>query len=118
MDQHKDCPNCGATVSTALIQCDRCAFDFQKSSGEIVKFSIEAKDQGELLGGILTLTKVNGKVVKLVARCPAGAFGINKTGQLIWQEDWSYLSSFEYAPEKNKLFLNKKEVDLESGKIL
>ena len=118
MEQHKDCPNCGATVGITLAQCDRCAIDFFKKSGEIVKFSDEAKDQGTWLGGILTLTKVNGETVSFVARCPAGAFGIDKTGQLVWQEDWSYLSSFSYESSSNKLFLNGKEVNLETGEII
>jgi hypothetical protein len=107
--------NCGATV-TALpdAPCDRCGAEASGVRGAVVIFTERARDTGIWLGGLLRLFAVNGHMVRFVGYGPAGAFGIDQDGHLIWCEDWGWMSSCEWRD--GKLYLAQQETDPDTGK--
>jgi hypothetical protein len=111
--QHETCGNCGATVNVALDACDRCSANLKSLADAVVVFSEEAREAGQNLGGLLTLTRVRAEKVAFVGWCPGGAFGVGKDGRLIWSEDYGYLMSLEYRDEK--LYFAGRETDPNTG---
>jgi hypothetical protein len=50
---------------------------------------------------------------RICARCIAGAFGIDSSGEAKWVADFDYLVSFRW--ENGRLFLNDIEISRQTG---
>jgi hypothetical protein len=82
----------------------------------VPRFSAEARAAGEHLGGLLSLHAATGATVRHVGRCPAGAFGVDARGRLVWVADWGWLSSL--SVDGSELRLDGRPTDLETGKVM
>jgi hypothetical protein len=110
-----ECANCGATVTSLPGErCDRCGAAPDGVAGAIVVFTERAREVGVWLGGLLKLSPVRGNAVKFVGHGPAGAFGIDAAGRVIWCEDWGWMSSCEW--QDGRLYLGGTEADPDTGK--
>lgn len=73
-------------------------------------------DAGSDLGGLLKLYDAAGRRVRHVGWGPAGAFGLDAAGNVVWIADWGYMTSVEVNGEH--LRLGGKAADLETGQLL
>jgi hypothetical protein len=90
-----ECPNCGATSQRSTQKCARCGLN---------------------LGGLLKLYDAAVRHVRHVGWGPAGAFGLDAAGKLVWIADWGYMTSVEVLGAQ--LRLGGKAAELETGKLL
>ena len=109
------CTNCNAEILNMPERCPVCGRRKESHDLEIVRFSNSARDASDGLGGIDTIFPVDGTTVQFICKCPAGAFGLNSGGELVWREDWQYVSTFEI--EKQELVINGVRVGIDTGAI-
>lgn len=111
-----DCPNCGATVEGASAACSRCGERLSAPGNGRPRFLPESRDAALDLGGLLQLYEVAGSRVRYVGRCPAGVFGLDESGSLIWTLDWGYMGRVE--TDGSELRCEGKLVDIDTGRLL
>jgi len=114
--QSFDCPNCGATSHLTSKKCGRCAEVWDTPGTGKPRFSAAARDAGQNLGGLLRLYDAAGARVRHVGWGPAGAFGLDAAGDVVWIADWGYMTGVEV--DGSELRLAGKAADLETGQLL
>lgn len=111
-----ECPNCSATSQRSTQKCSRCGEIWDQPGTGRPRFSDAARDAGVDLGGLLKLYDAAGRRVRHVGWGPAGAFGLDAAGNVVWIADWGYMTSVEVLGEQ--LRLGGKAADLETGELL
>lgn len=109
------CTNCDATVAGSIDpHCPVCQRDIETQTGEIVQFSNEARESSDGLGGAIEILAVEGSIVSFLCRCPGGAFGLSVHGDLVWKEDWRYVTAINI--DGRKVTINNIPIDVDTGR--
>ncbi len=108
-----DCPNCSATVSGESERCSVCGFDLVHETGGIVRFEDSARQASDGLGGLLEILPAGGREVKFIGRCVGGLFALDRTGHLVWRQDWGYITGVDL--ERDHVVVNGIRLDVDSG---
>lgn len=111
----RPCRNCGATIALDARACNRCFEEDGRPGSGVPQFSNEARGAGESLGGLLRLHPADGVRVRFVGWCPAGAFGLDANGRVVWVEDCGYLAHL--SVENGQLRYSGQLANLETGRL-
>jgi hypothetical protein len=112
---YKSCGNCNANVDLDIQRCPICMFDGFTSDSSIVRFGVQAKEASDGLGGLLDILPVNGQKTKFIAKCTGGVFAIGQKGNLLWRQDWLYITSIEIKGQY--IIVNGKLLNVDSGEL-
>lgn len=114
--EHIECPNCTATLAAGADTCNRCGERMNEPGTGRPRFTEASRDAGPGLGGLLSLIPVGGVRVRYVGACPAGAFGVDAAGELVWTIDWGWVG--KVLVDGTDLRLDGVRVELDTGRVL